>query len=186
MAKSILQTENEVWCDVDGYDGLYQISNFGRVLSLPRTVRQGKHGKTRTVGGTILRPTDNGAGYLIVGLRCGNKRKNFYIHRLVAEHFLPNCTGGEYVNHKDYNTHNNHVGNLEWCTQRENIRHSSDRMKKPHKQWKMPATGEKYIYFRDGRYRLSIRNKVDKTFPTLEEAVRHREVVLNGEIYPSG
>lgn len=176
----------EIWCDVNGYDGLYQVSNLGNVLSLPRQVRQGKYGKTRLVGGHILKATDNGNGYLIVGLRDGYKRKNFYIHRLVAEHFVPNCTGGEYVNHKDYNTRNNCADNLEWCTQRENILYSSDRMKKPHMQWKVAATGEKYIYFRDGRYRLSIRNKIDKTFPTLEEAVQVREVILNGEINPAG
>lgn len=176
----------EVWADINGYEDLYQISNHGRVLSLPRAVRQGKYGHTRSAGGTILSPTDNGNGYLIVGLRRNNKRKNFYIHRLVAEHFVPNCTGGEYVNHKDHNTRNNRQDNLEWCTQRENIRYSSDRMKKPHKQWKQPATGEKYIYFRDGRYRLSIRNKIDRTFPTLDEAVKAREVVLNGEEHYAG
>jgi hypothetical protein len=59
-------------------------------------------------------------------------------------------------------------------------------MRKPHKQWKQSATKEKYIYFRDGRYRLSIRNKIDRTYPTLEEAIRVREVVLNGEEYLAG
>lgn len=186
MSKSILQTENEIWCDVNGYEGLYRVSNFGRVLSLPRTVRQGKYGNVRTVGGTILSSTDNGNGYLIVGLTDGRRRKNFYVHRLVAEHFVSNRTGGKYVNHKDYNTRNNKPENLEWCTQRDNILYSSDRMKKPHKQWKMPATGEKYIYFRDGRYRLSIRNKIDRTFPTLEDAVKERTVILSGEKYIAG
>lgn len=176
----------EIWCDVNGYEGIYQVSNLGNVLSLPRQVRQGKYGKTRPVGGNILKATDNGNGYLIVGLRDGYKRQNFYIHRLVAEHFVPNLTGGEYVNHKDYNIRNNCADNLEWCTQRDNILYSVHRMRKPHKQWKAAATGEKYIYFRYGRYRLSIRNKIDKTFPTLEEAVRTREVILRGEKYIAG
>ena len=176
----------EIWADVNEYEGLYQISNLGNVLSLPRQVRQGKYGKSRAAGGKLLKATDNGNGYLIVSLRCNNKRKNYYVHRLVAEHFVPNCCDGEYVNHKDYDTRNNHADNLEWCTQRENIRYSSDRMRKPHKQWKISSTGEKYIYFRDGRYRLSIRNLIDKTFPTLEEAVRAREVVLSGEKYIAG
>ncbi len=176
----------EIWCDVNGYDGLYQISNYGNVLSLKRKVKQGKYGKTRVVGEKIMKPTDNGNGYLIVSLRSCNSRKNFYIHRLVAEHFVANCTGGDYVNHKDYDTHNNRADNLEWCTQRQNILYSAHRMRKPHKQWKKSATGEKYIYFRDGRYRLSIRNIVDKTFATLEEAVTARGVILNGEVYPTG
>lgn len=176
----------EVWCDVNGYEGLYQVSNLGRVYSIKRDVNQGKYGNERTVGGYLLKPTDNGHGYLVVGLRNGNKRKSFYIHRLVAEHFIPNGDGYEYVNHKDYNTHNNHADNLVWCTQRQNIRYSAHKMRKPHKQWKVAATGEKYIYFRDGRYRLSIRNIIDKSYPTLEEAVGAREVVLSGEKYYAG
>lgn len=173
--------KDEIWCDVNGYEGEYQVSNYGRVLSLPRTVRQGSYGKTREVVGGILKPIDNGNGYLLVGLRSGNKRKNFYIHRLVAEHFIPNCSGGEYVNHKDYDTRNNRSDNLEWCTQKENIRYSAHNMRKPHKVWKVSATAEKYIYLRDGRYRLSIRNLIDRTYPTLEEAINAREVVLNGK-----
>ena len=176
----------EVWCDVNGYEGLYQVSNLGNVMSLPRQVRQGKYGKTRTAGGKLMNPTDNGNGYLIVALRSGGNRKSFYIHRLVAEHFVSNICDGDCVNHKDYDKRNNRADNLEWCSQQQNIRYSSHRMRKPHKQWKQSATKEKHIYFRDGRYRLSIRNKIDRTYPTLEEAIRVREVVLNGEEYLAG
>lgn len=175
----------EIWKDVQGYEGLYQISNLGNVRSLPRAVNQGKHGNTRAVGGYLLKPTDNGNGYLLVFLRKDGKRKNHYVHRLVAEHFVENG-GFKYVNHKDFDTHNNCVDNLEWCTQQQNILYSAERMRKPHKQWKKAATGEKYIYFRDGRYRLSIRNVVDRTFATLEEAVIARGVILNGEINLTG
>jgi hypothetical protein len=133
-----------------------------------------------------MKPTDNGHGYLLVFLSQKGKRKNFYVHRLVADHFVDNVCGCDYVNHKDYDTTNNRADNLEWCTQRQNIRHSADRMRKPHKQWKVSATSGKYIYFRDGRYRLSIRNKIDKTFATLEEAVQARGVVLSGEKYLAG
>lgn len=179
-------SDAEIWCDVNGYEGLYQVSNHGNVLSLSRKVKQGKYGKTRVVEEKVMKPNDNGHGYLVVPLSSCSKRKNFYVHRLVAEHFVPNVTGGEYVNHKDYDTRNNCADNLEWCTQKENIQHSSYRMKKPHKQWKVAATGEKYIYFRDGRYRLSIRNMIDKTYPTLEEAIKAREVILSGEKYIAG
>lgn len=133
-----------------------------------------------------MKPNDNGHGYLVVPLSCNGKRRNFYIHRLVADHFVPNCSGGDCVNHKDYDTHNNRADNLEWCTQRENILYSAQKMRKPHKQWKQSATGEKYIYFRDGRFRLSIRSLIDKTYSTLEEAVLAREVVLSGEKYFAG
>jgi hypothetical protein len=173
----------ETWADVKGYEGLYQISNLGAVKSLSRVVNQGKYGNTRVIPETLLRPTDNGNGYLIVGLRKDSGRKNFYIHRLVAEHFIEKVDGAMYVNHKDYDTQNNTADNLEWCTQRQNILYSANRMRKPHKQWKVSATGEKYIYHRCRGYRLSIRNVVDKTYPSLEDAVRAREVILRGEKY---
>ena len=176
----------ETWKDVVGYEGLYQVSNYGNVRSLERKVNQGKYGKKRIVGGSQMTPTNNGNGYLLVFLSNAGQRKRFYIHRLVADHFVDNSCGFKYVNHKDYDTTNNHADNLEWCTQRQNILYSAGRMRKPHKQWKASATGEKYIYFRDGRFRLSIRNKVDKTFATLAEAVQARGVVLSGEKYIAG
>jgi hypothetical protein len=176
----------EVWKDIKGYEGLYQVSNHGNVRSLEREVRQGKYGKTRNVGGYLMNQTDNGNGYLIVFLSRNSKRKNHYVHRLVAAHFVENVGNYKYVNHKDYDTMNNCADNLEWCTQQQNIRYSSDRMRKPHKQWKVSATGEKYIYFRDGRFRLSIRNKIDKTFATLAEAIHAKGVVLSGEKYLAG
>lgn len=171
----------EEWKDIKGYEGLYRISNFGNVESVEREVNQGKYGKTRIVGGVLLNPTDNGHGYLIVGLRNGQRRKNHYVHRLVAEHFIANESGLPCVNHKDYDTSNNSADNLEWCTQKQNIRHSAHRMRKPHKQWKQPSSGEKYIYKKYGGYRLGIRGKIDKMFPTLEDAIRAREVILSGE-----
>lgn len=174
---------DEIWADVNGYEGLYMVSNYGRVLSLSRKVNQGKYGKTRSLEEKLLRAIDNGRGYLVVGLRDHNKRKNFYIHRLVAEHFIPNCCDGEYVNHKDFDTHNNRVDNLEWCTQKQNVRYSAHKMRHSHKSWKSSATGEKYIYHRYGGFRLCIRGKIDKVFPTLEDAIRAREVVLSGEEY---
>lgn len=176
----------EIWADVYEYEGLYQVSNLGNVLSLPRQVRQGKYGKTRPVGGKMMKATDNGNGYLTVSLTANNARKRYYVHRLVADHFVPNLGGGNSVNHKDFDKYNNRADNLEWCTQAQNVRYSSQRMRKSHKQWKQAATTEKYIYFRNGRYRLSIRNKIDKTYPTLEEAIRAREVVMDGEKYIAG
>lgn len=171
----------EIWKDINGYEGLYQISNMGNVRSCERNVRQGKYGKVRSVGGALMKPNDNGNGYMTVHLSRNNKRKMAYVHRLVAEHFVENSGCFDYVNHKDYDPRNNRADNLEWCTQQQNVRYSAHKMRRPHKQWKPPATGEKYIYFRDGRFRLSIRNKIDKMFKTLEEAVQAREVVLSGE-----
>lgn len=164
----------EVWKDIKGYEGLYQISNLGRVKSLPKY-----NYKTER----ILTPTDNGNGYKIIGLHRNGKRFSNYIHRLVAVAFVPNPKGERYVNHLDYNTANNTAENLEWCSQKENTKHSSERMKRPHKQWKQTKTGEKHIYYRGNKFRVCIPKVIDKTFHTLEDAIRVREVILNGEKY---
>lgn len=176
----------EEWKDIKGYEGLYRVSNLGKVESVEREVNQGKYGKTRVAGGTQMTPTSNGHGYLIVGLSKKQHRKNHYVHRLVAEHFVENSFGLPCVNHKDYDISNNCADNLEWCTQEQNIRYSAHRMRKSHKQWKQPSSGEKYIYPRYRGYRLSIRGKIDKVFPTMEEAKRVREVILSGEKYIAG
>lgn len=75
----------------------------------------------------VKRPTSNGSrkGYLYVDLYKNNIRKKCYVHRLVAEYFLPNKDNKPYVNHKDGNPKNNNVENLEWCTPKENVEHAS-------------------------------------------------------------
>ena len=123
----------EIWRDIKGYEGIYQISNFGRVKSVERIATNNKHGGVRIIKEKILTPNDNGNGYKIVCLRKPKQRKNFYMHRLVATAFIPNPKNLRYVNHKDYNKSNNNVTNLEWCTQKENIQHSIEHMRKPHK-----------------------------------------------------
>lgn len=110
---------NEVWRDIEGYEGLYQISNKGRVKSL--TFR---NGTTYRLKEKILSPTNNGKGYLIIGLCKNTKRKNFYIHRLVAETFLDNKKKLKEINHIDCDTHNNCVDNLEWCDRSYNLKYS--------------------------------------------------------------
>ena len=118
-----MNNEAEIWKDVKGYEGLYQVSNLGNVKSLV-----GWNGKRYIERERILKKT--------VHLACGNyyreivrltkdmKGKNFKVHRLVAEAFLPNPNNLPQVNHIDGNTFNNNVNNLEWCTNRENIIHA--------------------------------------------------------------
>ena len=98
----------EIWRDIDGYEGLYQISNKGRVKSL-------KCGKER-----ILRPRDIGNGYLDVVLYKNTAAQHRLVHRLVAKAFIPNPENKPQVNHKDENKLNNYVNNLEWSTAKEN------------------------------------------------------------------
>lgn len=170
----------EVWKDVAGYEGIYQISNMGRVYSLPRKEKQRcQYGGyiERPWGGKLIKPHDNGNGYLYVTLRKNGVRKNFYIHRLVATAFVDNPNGDDYVNHIDYNIRNNMHTNLEWCTQRENILHSVPNMRKPHNN-KLPSTGERYICLKNGCYVFTYKKKHIKCFKTLEEAVAFRNQFL--------
>lgn len=113
----------EVWKDIAGYEGLYQVSNFGRVRSLDRIEKW--NGTERPRKGRImaLRPDKN--GYLIVGLRNGKFQKTKKVHRLVAEAFVPNNDNLLEVNHIDENKENNIPDNLEWCNNQYNIRYGT-------------------------------------------------------------
>ena len=115
--------EDEVWKEVEGYEGFYSVSNQGRVKSIVRSGRRTER---------ILAPTSNGYGYLIVGFRKEGKVKSFLVHRLVMLTFEPT----EYsdvleVNHKDFDTTNNTFTNLEWCTRKENTDHFRASGRKP-------------------------------------------------------
>lgn len=97
------------WRNVVGYEGAYQVSNTGKVRSVDRLIGN------RFVHGKILSDADSGKGYRYVNLRKNNKGKNLFVHRLVAQAFIPNKEGMPEVNHKDEDKANNCVGNLEWC-----------------------------------------------------------------------
>lgn len=113
----------EVWKDVVGYEGLYQVSNIGNVRSLSRKRYTGGVLKERVLR---KRPavTRKGNKYYRVALFKNGKRANLSIHRLVAEAFIQNTENKPYINHIDGNPSNNHVTNLEWCTAKENTIHA--------------------------------------------------------------
>lgn len=115
----------EIWKDIKDYEGLYQVSNFGRVRSLNHYIKQ-KNNSKKLYKGQILKPHSNhsGNGYYIIGLFKNNKRKSFLVHRLVAEAFIDNPENKPEVNHKDGITINNSVDNLEWATRREQMIHA--------------------------------------------------------------
>lgn len=100
---------DEVWVDLKGYEDYYQISNYGKIKSK-------YYDRLR---GYIL----NQAGYCVLQICVKGKRRGLSLHRLVAEHFIPNPDNKPEVNHKDFNKENNHVNNLEWVTAQENTNH---------------------------------------------------------------
>ena len=112
----------EEWRDVVGYEGLYQVSNRGRVRSYDRTVPHGV-GK-RVVRHRIMKQYINDCGYCQVRLNKNHVSKNKRVHRLVAEAFISNPRHLKQVNHIDLDKTNNHVENLEWCSQKKNLIHA--------------------------------------------------------------
>lgn len=106
--------EKEIWKDIAGYEGLYQVSNFGRVKSL----NYNRTGQARILKAKTSSPYDQ------VSLWNKGKMKYATIHRLVAVAFLSQEDGKNYVNHKNGDKRDNRAGNLEWCTCSENAIHS--------------------------------------------------------------
>ena len=112
----------EVWKDVVGYEGLYQVSNHGKVKSLEHFVPT-KNGAVRNSPSKIRINCFDGNYYHVILYR-QNKRKVALVHRLVAEAFIPNPNNLPQVNHKDGNKLNNNVTNLEWCSEQDNMLHA--------------------------------------------------------------
>lgn len=106
----------EIWKDVVHYEGLYEVSNLGRVRAKDRYVDSAPNIGKRYAYGHIMPQFDNSHGYLFVILYKYGKGKREYVHRLVAMAFIPNPDNLPQVNHKDEVKSNNEVSNLEWCT----------------------------------------------------------------------
>ena len=113
----------EIWKDVKGYEGAYQVSSFGRVRSLDRKVPS-KYGRFRKVKGMILKLRTDKDGYYKVNLKKNQKGKSSRVHRLVAEAFINNPENKPQVNHINGVKSNNNILNLEWATLSENRRHA--------------------------------------------------------------
>ena len=117
--------EIENWKPVKGFEGIYEVSDLGRVRSIDRVVTDSR-GRVLPVKGRIMKQNTHYKGYKRLLLSNGEDREHgYFVHRLVAEAFIPNPAGLPEVNHKDENKANNRADNLEWCTHRANSRHGS-------------------------------------------------------------
>lgn len=113
----------EIWKDIYGYERLYQISNYGRVKSLPRITNR-KSGRILSVRERVMANIISADGYLRIKLCKNNIQKIMSIHRLVAIAFIANPKNKPQVNHIDGNKLNNKLENLEWVTAKENSQHA--------------------------------------------------------------
>ena len=109
----------EEWKDIPGYEGLYQVSNLGRIKSLARKVKT-KNGHYQGYNEKILKMGTNNSKYYMVVLCKNGKTNAKLVHRIVAEAFIPNPDNKPCVDHIDTNIYNNNVNNLRWCSQKEN------------------------------------------------------------------
>ena len=148
----------EVWKDIEGYEGLYQVSNMGRVRSLDHIVDR-IDGTSAFYRGRVLSPQGN--PYLAVILSNGPIRDQRRIHRMVAEAFLPNPDGLSDVDHIDCDKHNNKVSNLRWCTHGENMHYAKENKRmhqKPYSEWSeerraaSAAANRKAVIRSDGKH----------------------------------
>jgi hypothetical protein len=112
----------EKWIDIEGFEGIYQVSNFGKVKRLQGYVKNKQ--AVRVVPEKILTPTPNETGYLRVRLSFKNKSTTHRVHRLVAKNFVANPNNYSEVNHEDLDKTNNHYSNLTWVTRQENVQHA--------------------------------------------------------------
>lgn len=118
--------DNEIWKETLGYEGMYAISNYGRLKGIKRTIKASNQfvDFDRTINEKIYKPSINGSGYFTVALSKNGTSKTYLLHRLVAETFIKNEKNKKEVNHKDGNKINNAVSNLEWLSSKENKTHA--------------------------------------------------------------
>lgn len=166
----------EEWKDISGYEGYYQVSNYGRIKSLDVYVNNSLTSKRLSKGKIIIQSMKEN-GYMQVALSKENKVKNYYVHRLVAAAFCEMKPGCDVVNHINEIKHENMADNLEWCTQSHNLKHRNamQRMVKSRNKRGCPSS-EKPVsqYDLNGHHIRDYDSvaKASRSTGLLEEAIR--------------
>lgn len=127
MIEKVNPSHSEMWKDIKDYEGRYQISSYGRLKSLARLLKN-RNGYYLTKE-KIMLPMKSTNGYLVACLWENGKQKKRLIHKLVAEHFIPNPNNYTEINHIDEVKSNNKVENLEWCNHAYNMNYGNTRNK---------------------------------------------------------
>jgi len=164
MKNTLSHIVAEKWKEIAGYEGFYDVSNFGRVKSLARKYsRKERYMKVHKCG----------TKYLYAMLSRNNKTKSYRVHRLVAIAFLPNSKNVSDVNHLDGDPTNNAIENLEWCTRKENIRHSVEMGLHPvgERNGSAKLTGKQVKKIRELREGGMEVNAITKLFPVTKHTI---------------
>ena len=162
---SLQDLPDEKWLPIKGYEQSYMVSSYGRIKTIDRTL-EFSDGRVRKYKGKVIRIHRINQNYYVASLSQNQRRLMKDVHRLVAEAFIPNPNGFKEVNHKDENSLNNQVDNLEWCTRKYNLNYGSRNKRSSESRMNNPITSKPIIQMKpDGT--------VIRTFPSIREAARY-------------
>lgn len=173
----------EIWKDIKDYEGLYQVSNLGRIKSLERKVKNTKS-SYRIIKEKILSCGKSSNGYCYIILCKKQNRKPFRIHRLVAEAFIPNPNNYLEVNHKDENKLNNKADNLEWCNHKYNINYGNliKKNAKKHKKKVMQYT-KNNVFIKEYSSLKEASNKIGINSSSIIRCCKGKQKTCGGYIW---
>jgi site-specific DNA-cytosine methylase len=170
-----MKIENEVWMPIPGYEGIYEVSNFGRVKRLPL----GKQWHYRQTHNNIRKQKVGRNGYCCVNLSKDNAVKWYSVHRLVAMAFIPNPSNYPCVNHRDENKQNNCVENLEWCSYQYNANYGTGTKRQQESKMKNPNLFASYPLIGAKNSKQVVARLKDGTFVGEYDSVKAAAQALN-------
>lgn len=162
----------EIWKPIKGFEGFYEVSNLGRVRSL-----ESGRWKNRV---KILKPGKLNNGYLKVTLFKDGKPKTFLVHRLVAEHFIPNPLNLPQVNHKDENKENNCFENLEWCDAKYNSNYGTRTKKTCKKVYQYDKQGN---FIREWESTMDVERELSYLHGNISQCCNRKRKSVHGFIW---